>query len=99
MEAAHQDRIAVPADLKKSPSSGRISWFRWGLVGLVVVAFAGFYALRLHHYVSWDYLRTHLDMLQVQVRDSLPLALLVFFLVYVAVTALSLPVATVLTLV
>jgi uncharacterized membrane protein YdjX (TVP38/TMEM64 family) len=83
-----------------TPGEGprRVSWPRWALAGGLVLAVVGFYALGLHHYLSWDYLRDHLDQAQAQVRQDLPLALLAFLLVYAAVTALSLPVATVITL-
>jgi uncharacterized membrane protein YdjX (TVP38/TMEM64 family) len=64
----------------------------------LVLAVAGFYALRLHRYVSWDYLRGHLDLLQAHVQEHLLTALLLFLLLYVAVTALSLPVAAALSL-
>jgi uncharacterized membrane protein YdjX (TVP38/TMEM64 family) len=77
----------------------RPRWTRWALAGLLVLAVAGFYALGLYRYLAWDYLRGHLDALQAQVHDHLALALLLFFLVYVTVTALSLPVAAPLTLV
>jgi uncharacterized membrane protein YdjX (TVP38/TMEM64 family) len=71
---------------------------RWLLAGLVVLAAVGFYALGLHRYLCWDYLRNNRDFLLGQVREHLVLALLLFFLGYVAVTALSLPAATVMSL-
>jgi uncharacterized membrane protein YdjX (TVP38/TMEM64 family) len=66
---------------------------------VLVLAVAGFYALGLHRYLTWDYLRSHLNLLQAQVQQHLLLALLLYFFVYVAVTALSLPAAAVLSLV
>jgi uncharacterized membrane protein YdjX (TVP38/TMEM64 family) len=75
------------------------SWPRWVVAALLVLGVAGFYALGLYRYVSWDYLRSHLDALQAEVGQHLVPALLLFVLVYVAVTALSLPVATALSLV
>jgi uncharacterized membrane protein YdjX (TVP38/TMEM64 family) len=77
----------------------RSSWRRWVLAAGLVLAVVAVYALGLQHYLSWDYFRAHLDDLQRTVQDDLPLAALVFFLLYVAVTALSLPVATVVSLV
>jgi uncharacterized membrane protein YdjX (TVP38/TMEM64 family) len=47
----------------------------------------------LHEHFSWDGLRQNLSDLQSSAAENLPLALLVFFAVYVAVTGLSLPVA------
>src|SRR5262249_51182323 len=79
-----------------SPGRG---WPRWGLAAFLLVAAVTFFALGLHRHLSWDYLRTHLDLLQSQARQHLLLALAVFFVVYVAVTALSLPAAAALTLV
>src|SRR5688572_19094408 len=74
-------------------------WLRWGLAALLVLAAVGFYALGLHRYVSWDFVSTNLDAWQALARDNLLPAVAVFFLVYVAATALSLPAATILTLV
>jgi uncharacterized membrane protein YdjX (TVP38/TMEM64 family) len=72
---------------------------RWLLAGLVGLAVAGFFALGGYRYLSWESARAHLDHWQSQVRQHLPAAVAVFFLVYVAVTALSLPVAAPLSLV
>src|SRR5437667_4746891 len=71
---------------------------RWVLFGVIAACVAGFYASGLYRYFSWDAIRSHLDTLQALARERLPLALLLFLLTYVAVTGLSLPVATVLTL-
>jgi uncharacterized membrane protein YdjX (TVP38/TMEM64 family) len=79
-------------------SDRRPSWGRWALLAAVAATIAAFYLLGLHHYFSWDYLRGHFDALQAQVGAHLPLSVLVFFLVYVTATALSLPIATWLTL-
>jgi uncharacterized membrane protein YdjX (TVP38/TMEM64 family) len=81
---------------KEKPAGRRAG--RWLLAAVLLAAVAGLYALGLHRYLSWEYLRTHLDELRAGVGEHLPVALLVFFLVYVAVTALSLPAAAVLTL-
>jgi uncharacterized membrane protein YdjX (TVP38/TMEM64 family) len=74
-------------------------WPRLALVAAFVLAVATFYALGLQQYFSWDAVRSHLDAWQAEVRDNLVQAVLVFFVVYVAATALSLPVGTVLSLV
>jgi uncharacterized membrane protein YdjX (TVP38/TMEM64 family) len=90
-------------DTEVAPSTGRREqtlsstpgpWHRWAVAALLVLGVAGFYALGLHHYLCWDYLRAHLDLLQAWVGEHLLAAVLLFVLVYVAVTALSLPVAT-----
>ena len=52
----------------------------------------------MHRYLSWEFIRAHLDDWQAQVGANLFMALVVFFLVYVAVTALSLPAAAILTM-
>jgi uncharacterized membrane protein YdjX (TVP38/TMEM64 family) len=74
------------------------AWSRWALAALLVLAVIGFYALGLHHYFSWDFVRSHLDDWQSLVQEHLILSLAVYFLLYVAVTALSLPAAAILTM-
>jgi uncharacterized membrane protein YdjX (TVP38/TMEM64 family) len=76
----------------------RLPWFRLGLALLLVAVIAGAYALGLKDAV-WDYVRSHFDSLQAWVNEHLPAALLLFFLVYLAATALSLPIAAPLSLV
>jgi uncharacterized membrane protein YdjX (TVP38/TMEM64 family) len=76
----------------------RSPWFRGAVAAFMVLSVVAFYALGLHHYISWEYLRSHLDNLQAAPREHLVLALAVFFLAYVAVSALSIPVEVVLTL-
>src|SRR5207244_118110 len=93
-----------PADVRPdqpqaSPSATGSRWPRWGLAALLVLAVVGFYALGLHRYFSWEFIRRNLDAWQARVEENLILALVVFFLVYVAVTALSLPAAAILTMV
>lgn len=73
-------------------------WPRRLTAAVLLLAVAAFYAVGGQRYFSWNYLRSHLDAGQALVRHNLPLALAAFFLVYVAVTALSLPVAAALTL-
>jgi uncharacterized membrane protein YdjX (TVP38/TMEM64 family) len=74
-------------------------WPRLLLAALLAVAVAAFYLLGLQSYVSWDYLRANLDNLDRAVEEHYLLALLLFFFVYTAITALSLPTAGVLSLV
>jgi uncharacterized membrane protein YdjX (TVP38/TMEM64 family) len=71
---------------------------RWALAAFLILAVGGFYALGLQRYFSWEYVRGHLDALRAWVEQNRLLALGAFFLVYVAAAALSLPIATVLSL-
>jgi uncharacterized membrane protein YdjX (TVP38/TMEM64 family) len=75
------------------------SWSRWLLAVGLVLAVVLFYATGLHQRLSWESVRSHLDYWLVQVNENLVLALLVYVLVYTVVTALSLPAASLLTLV
>ncbi len=70
-----------------------------GLLVLVVVAIAAFFTLNLQRYASLDYIKTQRHTFQ-DYYDNDPLRVLaVFGLAYVVVTALSLPMATAMTLV
>jgi uncharacterized membrane protein YdjX (TVP38/TMEM64 family) len=79
------------------PKSSRL-WPRLALAALLVLAFVGFYLFGLHEHLGWDSIRGNLDSWQQAVRDNLALAVLIFFVVYVLVTALSLPAAGILSL-
>jgi uncharacterized membrane protein YdjX (TVP38/TMEM64 family) len=68
------------------------------LGGLIVLAVALVYALGLHRYLSWEFLRSHLDELQAWTDDNLPRAAGAFVAVYALATSLSLPVAGVLSI-
>lgn len=63
-----------------------------------MLAVVGFYALGLHRTLSWDSVQANLDGWKAQVQDHLAVALVAFFLTYVAVAALSLPAAALLTM-
>ncbi|MCU7932994.1 MAG: FAD-dependent oxidoreductase [Candidatus Thiodiazotropha sp. (ex Codakia rugifera)] len=70
------------------------------LIVLIVVALlvAAFFLFDLNNYLTLDYLKSQRDAI-ISWKESQPvLATLVFFLVYVAVTALSLPGAAIMTL-
>jgi uncharacterized membrane protein YdjX (TVP38/TMEM64 family) len=62
------------------------------------VGFAGFYALGLHRYLSWDFVRANVDAWRAEAEQHLLPAMLLCFGVYVTATALSLPIAAVLSL-
>jgi uncharacterized membrane protein YdjX (TVP38/TMEM64 family) len=79
------------------PTTNR-SWLRWCLAVTVVLLIAGFFVFRLDRYLSWQFIRDHLHTLQETVDEHLLIAAAVLFAVYVLVTGLSLPVATVLSL-
>lgn len=68
------------------------------MAGLLVAGVAGFYGLGLHRDLTWDAVRAHVGDLREAVGRHWVGSLAAFFLVYVTVTALSVPVATVLTL-
>ncbi len=71
---------------------------RWGLLAVVVLAVAAFFALGLGRYLSLEFIKSQQGQLEAW-RASNPLvAALTFFGIYVATTALSLPGATLLTL-
>jgi uncharacterized membrane protein YdjX (TVP38/TMEM64 family) len=80
-------------------ASRRALWPRLLLVILLAAAVAAFYLLRLDHYVSWYYLRDHRDSLRHEADAHRLLALLLFFVAYTAMTALSVPAAWVLTVI
>jgi uncharacterized membrane protein YdjX (TVP38/TMEM64 family) len=71
---------------------------RWALAAVLLLALGAFYLSGLHRHLSWDYFRAHFDLFQAEARQHLILALLLFFLAYVAATGLSLPIATPLSL-
>jgi uncharacterized membrane protein YdjX (TVP38/TMEM64 family) len=93
-----ENAVSRPGAAGASPRGPRQAP-RWLLAAALALAVAGFYALGLYRYVSWDYLRTHLDILSAWVQQHVLAAVLIFFLIYVGVTALSLPSAAVLSLV
>jgi uncharacterized membrane protein YdjX (TVP38/TMEM64 family) len=87
-------------DVRQSTATpARASALRWALAALLVLAIAAFYTLGLQEYFSLEYGRSHLDLWRGWVADHRFAVLLVFFLVYTTVTALSLPAAALLTLV
>jgi pyruvate/2-oxoglutarate dehydrogenase complex dihydrolipoamide dehydrogenase (E3) component/uncharacterized membrane protein YdjX (TVP38/TMEM64 family) len=69
------------------------------LLGLIVLLIAGFFALDLGHYLTLANLKAQQTALQAQVAADPLLAAAAFFAVYVGVTGLSLPGASLMTLV
>ena len=71
---------------------------RWGLLAVLLVAVIAFFALGLQRYLSLEYIKSQQGQLDAW-RAAKPLvAALTFFGLYIGVTALSLPGATLLTL-
>jgi pyruvate/2-oxoglutarate dehydrogenase complex dihydrolipoamide dehydrogenase (E3) component/uncharacterized membrane protein YdjX (TVP38/TMEM64 family) len=75
-------------------SSGK----RWGLLAVLVVAVIAFFALGLQRYLSLEYIKSQQGQLEAWRAANPLVAGLTFFGIYIAVTALSLPGATILTL-
>jgi uncharacterized membrane protein YdjX (TVP38/TMEM64 family) len=88
MESVEDDR-----QVRRGPG-----WRRVALAAALVGAVVAFHALGLGRYFSWAWVREHLELFAAFVREHLLLAAVVFFLSYAAATALSLPVAGVLSL-
>ncbi|MFO0928306.1 MAG: TVP38/TMEM64 family protein, partial [Gemmataceae bacterium] len=74
----------------------RVVWSRLLLLAVVVGLIGAFYALGGTRYLSWEAVKGGVDGWAAQTEAAPLLAVTVFFAVYVAVTALSLPVSTVL---
>ena len=77
---------------------GKSIGFRWLLLGAIALAIGAFYLLGGDRYVSFTFIREHLDAIRTWVGEHFFLAVGGFFVIYVGVTALSLPVATMLSL-
>ncbi|MEP6874999.1 MAG: FAD-dependent oxidoreductase [Burkholderiales bacterium] len=75
-------------------SSGK----RWGLLAVLMVAVIAFFALGLQRYLSLEYIKSQQGQLEAWRAGNPLVAGLTFFGLYIAVTALSLPGATILTL-
>jgi uncharacterized membrane protein YdjX (TVP38/TMEM64 family) len=78
-----------------SPSALR----RWLPLGLLAALVVTAYSLGLHHYLTLESLAQHQNDLTAYVNAHLVLALLIFALVYIGVVSLSLPGASILTIV
>ena len=71
---------------------------RWGLLAVLLVAGTVFFALGLQRYLSLEYVKSQQGQLEAWRAANPLVAALSFFGLYIGVTALSLPGATVLTL-
>src|SRR5262245_30118712 len=81
------------------PSSTRDRLLRLGIVLLAIAAVVAFYLTGMHEYLRWEYVKAQLDHRKELAQDHLLAAIAIFFAVYVTATALSLPVALILSLV
>lgn len=80
-------------------SSGRSQMIkRLAPLAILLAAIAGFFALGLHNYLSFDALRQHREQLLLLVDQHPFLAPVVFMLIYATVVALSVPGGAVLTI-
>jgi uncharacterized membrane protein YdjX (TVP38/TMEM64 family) len=73
-------------------------WRRWLPLLVLAAAIAGFFALGLGRYLTWDAFREHRQWLLDWIARAGALAPLAFILVYTAVAALSVPGGALLTL-
>ena len=71
---------------------------RWGLLAVLLVAGTVFFALGLQRYLSLEYVKSQQGQLEAWRAANPLVAALSFFGLYIGVTALSLPGATILTL-
>ncbi len=71
---------------------------RWGLLAVLVVAVIAFFVLGLQRYLSLEYIKGQQSQLEAWRAANPLVAGLTFFGIYIAITALSLPGATILTL-
>src|SRR5688572_22554220 len=81
------------------PSTRLATLLRWILLVVFVGVIVAFYAFGLHEYFAWTEIRANVDALNEIVQDNLVTSLVVFFLLYTAITAFSLPVSWILTLI
>ncbi|PIE43307.1 MAG: pyridine nucleotide-disulfide oxidoreductase [Gammaproteobacteria bacterium] len=68
------------------------------VIGLLVAAFAAFFIFDLKQFLSLEYIKARQSAFAVYYAENILSTILIFFLAYVAVTALSLPGATIMTL-
>lgn len=64
----------------------------------IIAAACAFFILDLHHYFSFEYIKGKQDVFRAYYSENAPAAIAVYMGVYIAITALSLPGATVMTL-
>lgn len=75
------------------PTKPAWRWYRLWLLGVFVAAIAVVYFTGLYEQFKLEHVKEHVDSWRAWVSDNLLLAVIVFFLLYAAVTSLSLPIA------
>ena len=85
-------------DAVEPPAEPKRNWLRGLLLIILLASFAAFYAFGLHEYFSFEHVRNNVTSLRADVADNILIAAVAFFVLYTAITALSLPVAVMLTL-
>jgi uncharacterized membrane protein YdjX (TVP38/TMEM64 family) len=91
MTGPPSDPVDVPAAADGEAGGGRGSWRRWAVLGAFAAGLGLFFALGGHEWLRFETLREHRDELLALTREQGPLALLLAFLAYVVVVALSVP--------
>jgi uncharacterized membrane protein YdjX (TVP38/TMEM64 family) len=81
------------SDPETPPPRQTSPWGRWLVAIVLVGSVVAFYLSGLHRTITWEFIRTNVDTWQRQVEANLLPAVLIYFALYVTVTALSLPVA------
>jgi len=87
------------AESEAAQRPARALGLRLALVALLAAAVSIFFLLGGDRYLSWDSLRGQVDSFKEQVHEHLLWSVVLYFVLYVTVTALSLPVATGVTLI
>jgi uncharacterized membrane protein YdjX (TVP38/TMEM64 family) len=91
MTGPADDPVDVPAAADGEARDRRGSWRRWAVLGTFAAGLALFFALGGHEWLRFETLREHRDQLLAVTREQGTLALLLAFLAYVVVVALSVP--------
>lgn len=91
MTGPASDPVDAPAAADGEARDGRGSWRRWAVLGAFAAGLALFFALGGHEWLRFETLKAYRDQLLAATRELGTLALLLAFLAYVVVVALSVP--------
>jgi len=86
--------MAEPEANPPPTPAARFSWGRWLLLAVFVLAIASFYLAGVHRQLTFAQVKEQIAAWQGYVDENLLAAVAVFLIVYVSVTAFSLPIAT-----